>query len=167
MPEPSDDPIQDTARAGPTPPAGVTPSPGAGAAARLWYLSSERMTLGVLTAHPGDRVLEAPPIARGFVGQPLRNLARWMRRQPGFRCELVGAGPPPVSERGHTDVARLIAEDFPAGSSAPSGRGDSIAGNLTRPGRNLTHAQLVLARPDVNLTQAQLPAPGVSGGMEL
>ena len=133
-------------------------------ATRLWYLSSRHMTLGVLTAHPGDRVLEAPPIARGFVGQPLPNLARWMGRQPGFRCELVGAGPSPVSERGRAEVARLIAEDFPAGSSASSGRGDSVAGDLTRPHPNLsqalTQAQLVFARPDVNLTRAQLPAPG-------
>ena len=129
-------------------------------ATRLWYLSSEHMTLGVLTAHPGDRVLEAPPIARGFVGQPLGNLARWMGRQPGFRCELVGAGAAPVPERGPTEVARLIAEDFPAAPSASSGRTDSVAGDLARPDRNLAHAHLGLARPDPGLTRAQIPAPG-------
>jgi len=97
VPEPSDHPIQETTHAiGGTPPARTASSAGTGAPARLWYLSSQHMTLGVLTAGVGDGVLEAPPIARGFAGKPLGNLVRWMGRQPGFRCEFVGSGPPPV-----------------------------------------------------------------------
>jgi hypothetical protein len=162
VPEPTDDPIQDTAHAGPTPPPGVAPSPGAGAATRLWYLSSQQMTLGVVTAHPSDRVLEAPPIARGFVGQPLRNLVRWMGRQPGFSCQPIDNRRGPVPEQDPAKAARLIAEDFPTGPSAPSGCGRSVAGDLTRPDPNLTQAQLVVARQGLHATP-----PGASGGMEL
>ena len=135
-------------------------APGPGAATRLWYLSSERMTLAVVTAHPSERVLEAPPIAGRFVGQPLQNLVRWMGRQPHFRCELVGIDSAPVREHEPAQAARLVSEDFPAGLSTPSGRWGSAAGDLTRPGRNLTQAQLGLARPDLDLTRAPLPSPG-------
>jgi hypothetical protein len=34
-------------------------------------------------------VIAAPPIARKFIGQPARNLGRWLRRQPGFRCQKL------------------------------------------------------------------------------
>jgi hypothetical protein len=165
VPEPSDHPIQETTHAiGGTPPGGTASSAGAGAPARLWYLSSQHMTLGVLTAGLGDGVLEAAPIAQGFVGQPLGNLVRWMGRQPGFRCEFVGSGPPPVPRHEPAEAARLIAEDFPAGRSGSTGPGPSIAGDLTRPDGNLTQAHLGLARPDPDLARAQLRGPG---GMEL
>jgi len=149
VPERSDEPPQETAHT----------AVGTGAAARFWYLSSQHMTLGVVSAHPSDRVLEAPPIARRFVGQPMQSLRQWMSKQPGFRCELVGTGLLPVPEHGPAEAALLIAEDFPAAPSTPPGRGGSTAGDLTRPDRNLTHARLALDRPDLNLTQA--------GGMEL
>jgi hypothetical protein len=118
------------------------------------------MTLAVVTAHPSERVLEAPPIAWRFVGQPLQNLVRWMGRQPGFHCEPVGIDPAPVAEHEPVEVARLIAEDFPAGPSTPSGRRGSAAADLTRSAPNLTQPKLGLARPDLDLTQAPLPAPG-------
>lgn len=149
MPERTDPPQQ-----------AVRPNTDTVAATRLWYLSSQRMTLGVLTAGVGDGVLEAPPIARAFVGQPLQNLVRWMGRQPGFRCELVGTGTAPVPRHEPTEAARLVAEDFPAGRSGSTGPGPSVAGDLTRPDPNLTHAHPGLARPGPDLTRAQLPAPG-------
>jgi len=135
-------------------------APGPGAATRLWYLSSERMTLAVVTAHPSERVLEAPPIARRFVGQPLQNLVRWMGRQPDFRCELVGIDSAPIPGHEPAQTARLVSEDFPTGPSTPSGHCGSTARDLTRPDRNLTQAQLGVARPDLDLTRAPLPAPG-------
>jgi hypothetical protein len=118
------------------------------------------MTLAVVTAHPSERVLEAPPIAQRFVGQPLQNLVRWMGKQPDFRCELVGINSAPVPEHEPAQAARLVSEDFPARPSTPSGRWGSIASDLTRPDRNLTQAQLGLARADLDLTQAPIPAPG-------
>jgi hypothetical protein len=118
------------------------------------------MTLAVVTAHPSERVLETPPIARRFVGQPLQNLVRWMGKQPDFRCELVGIESAPVPSHKPVEAARLVSEDFPPGPSTPSGPWGSAAGDLTRPDRNLTQAQLRLARPDLDLTQAPLPAPG-------
>ena len=154
MPERSDERPQETAHT----------AVGTGAAARFWYLSSQHMTLGVVSAHPSDRVLEAPPIARRFVGQPLQSLRQWMSKQPGFRCELLGTGLLPVPEHGPAEAALLIAEDFPAGRSGSTGPGPSIAGDLTRPDGNLTQAHLGLARPDPDLARAQLRAPG---GMEL
>jgi len=118
------------------------------------------MTLGVVTTHPSERVLETPPIAWRFVGQPLGSLVRWMGSQPEFRCQLVGIDSARVPAHEPVEVARLVSEDFPAGPSTPSGRCGSIAGDLTRPDRNLTQAQLGLARPDLDLTRAPLPAPG-------
>jgi len=125
VPERSDEPPQETAHT----------AVGTGAAARFWYLSSQHMTLGVVSAHPSDRVLEAPPIARRFVGQPLQSLRQWMSKQPGFRCELVGTGLLPVPEHGPAEAALLIAEDFPAGPSTPPGRGGSTAVQARSSGR--------------------------------
>ena len=36
------------------------------------------------------RVIDAAPIARKFVGQPIRNLRVWLKRQGGYReCPLI------------------------------------------------------------------------------
>ena len=44
-------------------------------------------------------VVEAAPIVRKFVGQPLANLVRWLSRQKGFNQMKLGvktpAGPSP------------------------------------------------------------------------
>jgi len=55
---------------------------------REWWLSSNRMTFFVAV---DDRqvIVEAAPIARKFVGQPLEHLERWMARQGGFRKERI------------------------------------------------------------------------------
>jgi hypothetical protein len=34
-------------------------------------------------------IVAAPPIARKFIGQPSANLGRWLRKQPGFRCQKL------------------------------------------------------------------------------
>lgn len=49
---------------------------------RWFWLSSAKMTVGVET-NDGLRIITAPPIVRKFIGQPVKRLADWMRRQPG------------------------------------------------------------------------------------
>ena len=48
-----------------------------------WWLSSETMTVQV--DEENDVVVDAAPIVRKFIGQPMINLVRWMKRQGGFR----------------------------------------------------------------------------------
>ncbi len=55
----------------------------------LYWISTERMTVGVITASSG-LIVEAAPIIHRFVHQPLGNLIRWMQRQPGFRLSKIG-----------------------------------------------------------------------------
>jgi hypothetical protein len=45
------------------------------------------MTVGVATKD--DTVVRSAPIVRRFVGQPLANLTRWMRRQGDVRIEVL------------------------------------------------------------------------------
>ena len=47
------------------------------------WLSSRRMTVGVRTEN--GLIVEAAPIVRKFIEQPLANLQGWMRRQGGYR----------------------------------------------------------------------------------
>lgn len=54
-----------------------------------WWLSSKRMTIGVVTDQQGV-IVETAPIARKFVGQRLSNLVRWMKKQGGFRWSSQG-----------------------------------------------------------------------------
>jgi hypothetical protein len=54
-----------------------------------WYwLSSERMTVGVLVID--TRVASGPPIVRRFVGGPALDLIRWLARQGGLRSAFIG-----------------------------------------------------------------------------
>jgi len=53
-----------------------------------WWLSSEKMTVGV-GIDEREIVREGPPIVRRFIGQPSRNLGAWMRRQGGFRAARI------------------------------------------------------------------------------
>ncbi len=52
------------------------------------WLSTERMTICVDVDAAGIIVVAAP-IVRKFLGQPATNLGRWLRRQPGFRCQKL------------------------------------------------------------------------------
>lgn len=52
----------------------------------LWF-SSYRMT--VVVDVEDDLIAEAAPIVRCFVGQPVKNLRRWMKRQGGFMKEVL------------------------------------------------------------------------------
>lgn len=55
-----------------------------------YYLSSPRMTIYVVTDLKGV-IMQAAPIARRFVGQPLSNLRRWMKSHgSGYREERLG-----------------------------------------------------------------------------
>ena len=49
------------------------------------WLSSKKMT--VLVDVQDGLITEAAPVTRKFIGQPLQNLIRWMRKQGGFRME--------------------------------------------------------------------------------
>ena len=66
-------------------------------AAGWFYLSSERMTIGVYLS---DGLIRwAPPIARKFVGQRPEKLGEWMRQQGGFRAERLSACAENVNDR--------------------------------------------------------------------
>jgi hypothetical protein len=52
-----------------------------------WWLSSRSMTVAVRV--DGGTVVEGPPIVRKFIGQPTRNLGRWMRKQGGFESRRI------------------------------------------------------------------------------
>lgn len=52
-----------------------------------WYVSSERMTGAVEVID--DRITQAPPIMRRFIGQPPRNLGNWLRSQGECRFERL------------------------------------------------------------------------------
>lgn len=53
-----------------------------------WWLSSQRMTVRV-DVDAGSTIVRSAPIVRTFVGQPLRNLVGWMKRQGGFRQQVL------------------------------------------------------------------------------
>jgi len=55
----------------------------------VWWLSNASMTVRVVVNERGT-VVDAAPVVRKFVGQPLRNLTVWMNRRPGFRSERIG-----------------------------------------------------------------------------
>ena len=57
----------------------------------FWWFSTERITVGVEVKK--GLVTQGPPIVQKFIGQPVMDLARWMRKQPGFRSALVGSQP--------------------------------------------------------------------------
>lgn len=50
-----------------------------------YYLSSKAMTVGIVTKD--GLIVEAPPIAKKFIGQSLNNLIDWMAKQGDLRVE--------------------------------------------------------------------------------
>lgn len=50
----------------------------------IYWVSSGRMTFEV-SVDERNIIRDTAPIGRKFIGQPLDNLARWMKRQGGFR----------------------------------------------------------------------------------
>lgn len=57
-----------------------------------WWFSSLSMTLLVVihnSENKIDHIIETPPIARKFLGQPMSNLEQWMKNQGGFRKTLL------------------------------------------------------------------------------
>ena len=55
-----------------------------------WWVSNPRMTFWVRTHD--EVIIDAAPIARRFVGQPFRNLVRWMRRIGGAEYVQLAGG---------------------------------------------------------------------------
>jgi hypothetical protein len=53
-----------------------------------WWLSCSRFTVGVEIKD--GVIVDAAPIVRKFIGQPTRNLGRWMRGIGGFQAVRVG-----------------------------------------------------------------------------
>lgn len=53
-----------------------------------WWFSNDRMTFGV-TTNGEHIIIDAAPIARKFIGQPLTNLAKWMKRMGPTDIMLV------------------------------------------------------------------------------
>lgn len=51
-----------------------------------FWLSSLEMTVFVVI-NERDIVIETAPITRRFIGQPLKNLVKWMSVQGGLRME--------------------------------------------------------------------------------
>lgn len=51
------------------------------------YLSTEGMTITVRTED--GIIVEGPPIVKKFMGQPLRNLMRWLGNQAGLRVQFL------------------------------------------------------------------------------
>jgi len=46
------------------------------------------MTVWVKTEN--ETITDSAPVVKRFIGQPLRNLARWMSRQGGLQIDLLG-----------------------------------------------------------------------------
>ena len=53
-----------------------------------FYLTCRKFTIKVVTDED-DKIIEAAPIVRKFVGQPFANLVRWVGRITGEKPEVV------------------------------------------------------------------------------
>ena len=53
---------------------------------RFWWFSSVKMTIYVVT-DTSNNVTDTAAIAKAFIGQPVKNLADWMRGHGGFEYE--------------------------------------------------------------------------------
>lgn len=55
---------------------------------RVWWISSNKMTVGVVTTE--DLIItQAAPIVRKFTGQYLGDLLRWMEKQGGLQYKEI------------------------------------------------------------------------------
>jgi hypothetical protein len=52
-----------------------------------WWVSSKKIT--ILVSSRDGVIVGAAPIARKFIGQPLKNLRHWMEKQGGFQVERL------------------------------------------------------------------------------
>lgn len=50
----------------------------------VFWLSSEKFTVMVDTDSSG-RITKAAPVVNIFIGQPINNLVKWMKKQGGFK----------------------------------------------------------------------------------
>lgn len=57
-------------------------SPFSGIMSEWYWLSSENMTIAVRVDN--GTIMITPPIVKVFKYQPINNLIRWMKKQPGF-----------------------------------------------------------------------------------
>jgi len=54
-----------------------------------WWLSTERMTGAARVVNGRVHAADSAPIFKRFDGQPLANLVNWLRKQPGFKGEVI------------------------------------------------------------------------------
>lgn len=53
----------------------------------LRWFSNSKMT--VFVEEEDGIIIDSSPITRKFIGQPLDNLKRWMKKQSGFKEEIM------------------------------------------------------------------------------
>jgi hypothetical protein len=71
----------------------------------LWWLSSLRMTVGVIT--DDDIIIESAPIVKVFIGQPISNLESWMKKQGDLIVHKRRGRPPKNQDAINTDPVEL------------------------------------------------------------
>ena len=54
----------------------------------LYWLSTDRMTV-FAEANRHGVVVDTAPIVRVFIGQPIDNMIRWLKRQNGYRIATI------------------------------------------------------------------------------
>ena len=55
---------------------------------KRYWLSCNKFTVGV-TVNDQNIIIEAAPITRTFIGQPLSNLINWMEKLKGFKLHAL------------------------------------------------------------------------------
>ena len=55
---------------------------------RVFWLSSHKMTVRVVTNLSG-KIVSTAPIVRRFINQPISNLLTWMSKQGGLLMEVL------------------------------------------------------------------------------
>lgn len=53
---------------------------------KFWWISNEKFTV-MVEVDDKMNIIEAPPIVRKFIGQPIENLLSWAAKFPGFEYE--------------------------------------------------------------------------------
>jgi len=54
-----------------------------------YYVSSNKITIAVDVDSEGT-IIKTAPVAKKFIGQPFKNLERWMVKQGGFHKKVIG-----------------------------------------------------------------------------
>jgi hypothetical protein len=63
----------------------------------FYWISTKEMTCGVST--DGDKIIDAPPILKKFVGGDIDKLRKWMNKQEGYKEVELDVPSEPLIER--------------------------------------------------------------------